>query len=149
MSFAALMFVVALGGPTLTLDEVVRTAEAHQPQLRQARWTVAAAEARADQGFAPLLPQISGTASYRRSTSNFAPQPGQSSVTTRTASNSFNTVNSYNFGLTANQLIYDFGQTTGRWKAAQATAEAQRQNQEVTRQQIVLNARAAFFFEGD
>ncbi|MBI5536778.1 MAG: TolC family protein [Deltaproteobacteria bacterium] len=145
MSVTALMLVMAMGGPALTLEQAVRSAEAHQPQLRQAHFTSEAAEARADQGMAPLLPQVTGSASYRRSTSNFAPQPGQSSVTTRTAANSFNTVNSYNFGITATQLIYDFGQTTGRWRASQASAEAQRANEDALRLQIVLAARSAFF----
>jgi outer membrane protein len=145
MSITALMMVVAMGGPALTLDDAVRNAEAHQPQLRQSRFTAEAAEARADQGMAPLMPQVSGSASYRRSTSNFAPQPGQTSTTTRTAANSFNTVNSYSFGITATQLIYDFGQTTGKWHASQATAEAQRATEEALRLQIVLAARSSFF----
>lgn len=146
MGIPTILLLAALGGPTLTLDEAVRTAEAHQPQLRQARASTDVADARADESLAPLLPQVSGIASYKRSTANFAPSPGSSPTgTTRTASNSFDTQNYFNFGVTATQLIYDFGQTSGRWRSAQAGADAQRQTELAVRLQIVFGTRATFF----
>jgi outer membrane protein len=60
-------------------------------------------------------------------------------------SNSFSTYNYFSFGLSASQLVYDFGQTSGRWRAAQASAEAQRASEQVARHQVVLGARTAFF----
>ncbi len=143
--FPTIALLATLGGPVQTLDDAVRTAEAHQPQIRQAIANAQAAEARVDQGRAPLLPQVSGTAKYSRSTSNFAPQPGASPRGSSGGNNSFDTTNYYNFGVTATQLIYDFGQATGRLEASRAMAEASHQSEEALRQQIVAGTRQAFF----
>ena len=61
----------------LSLDEAVRTALIHQPQLLQAHANTDAARARVDEARAPLLPQVTGSASYQRQTGNFAPRPGR------------------------------------------------------------------------
>ena len=145
MGATALLFVLAMGGPVLTLEEAVQTAETHQPQLRQARASTQLAEARIDTSFAPLLPQVSTSASYRRSTSNFAPQPGSSQRGATPGKNSLDTTDYWSFGITASQLIYDFGQSTGRYHVAQANAEVSRANEEAAHQQVLLNARTSFF----
>lgn len=136
----------ASGKPVLTLAEAERSARERQPQLQQARSLTGAASARADEARAPLLPQVTGSALYERTTGNFAPRPGQlpSSVSTRTTS-SWTTFDYFNFGLTASQLVYDFGQTSGRWRAAQASAGAQRQSEHGTELQVLLTVRSAFF----
>lgn len=145
MTGLALVLIATLGAPTLTLDEALRTAEQNQPQLRQARATVDAADARADASMAPLLPQVTGTGSYSRTTSNYAPQPGASPRASSSNPTSFDTTDYWRFGLNASQVIYDFGQTTGKWRASQATAEVQRANQEVTRRSVFLTTRTSFF----
>ncbi|HEX7621948.1 MAG TPA: TolC family protein, partial [Anaeromyxobacteraceae bacterium] len=50
-----------------------------------------------------------------------------------------------NLGATASQLLWDFGQSTGRWHAAQASAESQRGSERATASQTVLTVRNAFF----
>ena len=134
-------------GRVLGLEEAVKTAEAQQPTARQAAAQTDAARARVMQARAPLLPQVTGTAAYTRQTGNFAPRPGSvpSSVSGSSASNSLTTYNYFNFGVTATQLLYDFGQTTGKWRAAQATAESTAQTERAARLQVVLTARTAFF----
>ena len=119
---------------------------ANQPLLRQAHAQSDAAFARADEARAPLLPQVTGSATYQRATSNFVARPGSvpNTVTSATRSN-FDTFDYWNFGITASQLIYDFGQTPSRWRAAQASAEGQRENERATQLQTLLNARTAFF----
>jgi outer membrane protein len=136
----------ASGKPVLTLAEAERSARERQPQLQQARSLSDAASARADEARAPLLPQVTGSAAYERTTGNFASRPGQlpSSVSTR-ATSSWTTFDYFNFGLTASQLVYDFGQTSGRWRAAQASAGAQRQSEHGTEMQVLLTVRSAFF----
>src|SRR5262249_27428453 len=52
------------------LHDALETARAHQPQLRQAHADTEAAGAVADEARAPLLPQITATASYARATTN-------------------------------------------------------------------------------
>jgi outer membrane protein len=130
----------------LTLADALGTARKSQPQIRQAKASIDAAQARADQAQAPLWPQISGSASYQRSTSNFAPRPGAvpSSVSQSTSS-SFATSDYFNFGLNANQLIWDFNQTTGRWKSAKANAQAQADSGRATLLGVDLGVRSAFF----
>jgi outer membrane protein len=129
----------------LTLDEALRTARERQPQLRQAQANVAAASARSDQAFAPLLPQVSASGSYQRTTANFTPRPGSTPTNLTSGSSSWNTVGFWNFNVTASELVYDFGQTSGRWRAAQAAASAQRNTAEVTLQQVLLTVRATYF----
>jgi outer membrane protein len=130
----------------VTLEEAVRTARERQPQLRQAHAGTEAARARADEARAPLLPQLAGTAQYQRATGNFVPRPGSlpSSLSGRGGTN-WNTFNFWSFGGTLSQLIYDFGQTSGKWRAAQASAEAQRDTELTSLMQAILGARVAFF----
>ena len=53
--------------------------------------------------------------------------------------------NFYSAGAQAQLLLFDFGQTTGRWHAAQVSADAQRDSEKATASQVLLNARTAFF----
>ena len=131
-------------GRVLTLAEAVRNARERQPQLLQTMASTRAADARSDEARSGLLPQLSGTASYSRETANFTPRPGLNAPIGRTSS-SFATVNFWSFGATLSQLIYDFGQTSGRWRAAQASADAQRDSQRSTLNQVTLGVETAFF----
>jgi outer membrane protein len=137
----------ASGKPVLTLAEAERSARERQPQLQQARSLTGAASARADEARAPLLPQVVGSAAYQRSTSNFVARPGTlpGSISGSGRASSWATSDYYNFGLTASQLVYDFGQTGGRWRAAQASAGAQRQSEHGTELQVLLTVRSTFF----
>ncbi len=145
MMLPTIVMIAALGGSVQTLDDAVKTAEEHQPQIRQALATSQAADAAVDVSQSGLLPQVAGTAKYSRSTSNYAPQPGSSPRGTTGSSNSFDTSNYFNFGITATQLLYDFGQTADQWKASKAAAEASHQSEDAIRQQIVANVRVVFF----
>ena len=120
-------------GQVLTLDEAVRLARQNQPQLRQARAGAEAAAARADQARSPLLPQVTGIASYARSSQN---GPGGLSGTSS---------DSVFLSGTVSQLLWDFGQTPNRYRAARAGAEAQRETEQATGLQVVLGVRTAFF----
>jgi len=130
----------------LTLAEAEQSARERQPQLAQARALTSAAYSRADEARAPLLPQVSGSAAYERTTGNFAPRPGTlpSSVSS-VARSSWSTFDYFNFGLTASQLVYDFGATSQRWRSTQASAAAQRDTEQSTAMQVLLTVRAAFF----
>lgn len=131
----------------LTLAEAMRTAKASQPQLRQARAGTEAAQARSEQAFAPLLPQVSATAKYGRGTANSSSgldtQSGQPFQTE--SSSEFTTYDSFNFGINANQLIYDFGQTAGRSDASEAHVAVQAANERTAFLQVALNVRTSYF----
>ncbi len=131
---------------TLGLAEAVQAARDHQPQIVQARAQTAAARARADIARAPLLPQLTGTASYQRTTANFVARPG--SVPSQFLSmmgTSGDTFNFWNFGLTLSQYIWDFGQTTGRFRAAKQTAAAQGATERQIELAVLMTARTAYF----
>ncbi|MBI3804237.1 MAG: TolC family protein [Nitrospirae bacterium] len=130
---------------TLSLGEALQTARTNQPQLRQARAGTEAARARADEARAPLLPQVSANANYQRATANRVIRPGATTFSTINPLSRFDTFDFYSFGLGASQLVYDFGQTTGRWKAAKAIAQAQAETERATLLEIDLNLRIAYF----
>ena len=137
-----LLLAQAASGRVLTLGEAERTAMERQPQLRIARAGTQAAEGRVDQARSGLLPQLSATARYQRSTANLIPNPG---VTGRSAGTSFDNFNFFNNNVTLSQLLFDFGQTSGRWRASQASAQATADQERLTGQQVLLLVRSAFF----
>ncbi len=124
----------------LTLEEAVRTAAQVQPQIRQARAGSEAAAARADEARAPLLPQLAGSAAYERATSNGAPSGLRSAP-----HGSWDTSGTWSFGARLSQLVWDFGQGTGRYRAAQASASAQRETERAAGLQVLLVVRTAYF----
>ncbi len=120
----------------LTLADALRLARENQPQLRQARAGTLAAAARAAEARAPLLPQVGASAAYTRSTTNVrSGYPALSAPRDETLS----------LGASASQLLWDFGQTSGRWSAARAGAEAQRWSERAALLQAIQGARSAFF----
>jgi outer membrane protein len=131
----------------LSLAQATQTALANQPLLRQAQAQSSAAEARADIARAPLFPQVNANATYQRATANFAARPGAlpSQLPTTGQTQSFNTYDFWNFGISASQVIFDFGQARGRWHAAESTAEGQRETARAARLTTVLNVRTAYF----
>lgn len=130
----------------LTLAEATQTALTSQPLLRQAQAQSSAAEARADIARAPLFPQVNANATYQRATANFVARRGALPTQTTTgAAPNFNTFDFWTFGITASQVIYDFGQARGRWHAAEANAEGQRESARAARLSTVLNVRTAYF----
>src|SRR2546423_356451 len=100
----------------LTLEEALRIARERQPQIRQARYLTEAAYARADQARSGLLPQVSATAGYKKTTVRPGSVPDATSTDGTGSSRGF--FNSFNGSLSVDQLIWDFGQTYGRYKAA-------------------------------
>jgi outer membrane protein len=138
----------------LTLAEAERVALDHQPQLRVARAQTESAEAQAEQTGAPLLPQVTATAQYQRTTGNFVPRPGylpttgpiQGSGASVGSTISLNPAfDVWNFGINATQLIYDFGQTYGRYRASAATADSLRATERSTRLQVIAGVRRSYF----
>lgn len=130
-------------GPVLPLAQALRTALDRHPSLRQAEANARAADARVDVAFAPLLPQVTATASYSRSTANPVPRAGQVNLPPRDPS--FDTYGFWNFGINASYLVYDFGQTRGRLKSAEASAEVTKLSQRAQRLNVALNVRNTYF----
>jgi len=131
----------------MTLDEAIQTARTHQPQLRQAHASTDAARAIADESRAPLLPQVSATAGYERGTANFIARPGSPATSAATAgrSSSATTYDFFSSGITVSQLLFDFGQTSERWRSGQASARATAELEISAVRQLDLTVRATFF----
>jgi outer membrane protein len=127
----------------VTLAEVETFALDRQPQVLLARAATRVAEAQVEQARSPFLPQVTGTASYTRKTNNFPPSsfPG---ATDRGWSLS-SSIDSFNFGVSGTQLIYDFGQVYQRYRAARSTVEAQQLAERTTRLQILSTVRRTYF----
>ncbi|MEO8213969.1 MAG: TolC family protein [Myxococcales bacterium] len=131
---------------TLTLARALETAAAHQPSIQQARASTEAAAARIDQAAAVGLPQLTGTGTYQRTTGNFSPRPGATSAAVQMAPPwTTGTYNYFNFGATASQLIYDFGQTPERRRAAASTRDAAAAAERTAAFTVKLQVQQAFF----
>jgi outer membrane protein len=132
----------------LTLEEAVKTAQDHQPSIRAAVANERQGWAVADEARAGLLPQVTLNGTYQRTTSNFAPTPGVT-VNPMAGMNapppSTTTFGYWNLSAQVTQLIWDFGQTLGKWDAAKATAKSNEAATNAQRLLVILNVRTAFF----
>ena len=132
----------------MTLAQVERLALEQQPQVLVARAATSIAQAQAEQTRSPLLPQVIASGAYTRETGNYAPRPGAIPTTASLGGGGSLFSQSYDywqFGLSATQLIYDFGQTSEKLRSANLTVDAQRASEQVARLGVLLNVRKAYF----
>jgi outer membrane protein len=133
----------------LTLDQAVQVAARNQPQLLQAHANTDVAYARAGEARAPLMPQVNGTASYTRSTSNQT--PGAAAVAGfgggggAAPSESWNTLNQWKFGITASQTLWDASGQFARWRQNVTAAEGVEATERATKLSVTLTVRTSFF----
>lgn len=139
-------------GREVTLDQALQLARANHPQLQAARAQTEASAARILEARAPLLPQVTGSASYLRSegsvsaTSAAGSTPaGTTTTTATTVSSGIQGRNLYSVGVGASELIYDFGQTTGRWNVAKAAFRSQEESERNFAVQVGFNLRSAYY----
>ncbi len=131
----------------VTLDEALKTAREHQPQLRQAHAVSDAAGARTGQALSPLLPQVTASAGYLRTTANSISRPGSATTQSFCTQNcsEWNTFNSFSDSIGVSQLIWDFGATHSRYRAAQANAEAAQGTEQSTLLGVEFTVRQTYF----
>jgi outer membrane protein len=93
------------------------------------------------------MPQLSGIASYIRTTSNFVFRPGNNVnlFMGPPPPPSNQTFNFYNFGITLNQQLYDFGLSIETFRASKELEHAQAANEQTVLLSIDYNVRNAFF----
>jgi outer membrane protein len=77
--------------PLLTLDEAIRIATRHHPNLEATRAQLEAARARLAQARAGFLPGLNGSFQYNPQTANFAPTPGFQRAISRPSSTGIDT----------------------------------------------------------
>jgi outer membrane protein len=131
----------------LTLAQAERSALEQQPQVLVARAATSIAQAQAEQARSPLLPQVTANAAYNRQTGNFVPRPGATpqSATPPPGWSLSTSYDFWNFGVSATQLLYDFGQTIEKYRAAEASVEAQQVAERTARLTVVFGVRKAYF----
>jgi outer membrane protein len=147
---AATALLLVVSARTVTLEEAERAAEANQPQVRIARANAAAGQARTEQARAPVLPQVKAEALYERTTGNRAQKPGRlapsgNGVVPNGPRNTFDLYNWWDFQVSGSLVLWDFGQTLNRWRAAEVRAEALGLTERAIRLQAIVAVRAAFF----
>lgn len=118
---------------SLTLDEAVATAVKNHPQIVEAKENLLGAEARTGQAYANYYPQISFAADWSK---------GRTFLTAQESIKQTE-VNTEAFYL--KQTIYDFGRTSGAVDTARANREATDKVLTVTRQDLVLRVKSAFY----
>jgi outer membrane protein len=131
----------ALGARTVTLGEAERSAAAQRPDIRLADANLAAGVARDEQTRAPLLPQVKVESLYERTTGNRPQKPGRPT----NYPNDWQTYNWFDSQVSATQMIWDFGQTPNRWRAARARAVALGDSARATRLEAIAEVRTAYF----
>ncbi|RYZ35274.1 MAG: TolC family protein, partial [Myxococcaceae bacterium] len=129
-------------GRVISLAEAEAAAREHQPTLRSAQAGTDAARARVDQSFSSFLPQVSANANYTLGTSNRAVIQNVPGSDTAVVSNS---TRRFSGGISANQLIYDFGRTSGRYNISKENAGAQEESRQQVLQDVLRNVRTAYF----
>ncbi|MDB4974078.1 MAG: outer rane efflux protein [Myxococcaceae bacterium] len=159
------------GGKLLTLAAALEKGRANNPTLRGQVAQGQAIDAQQDKALSALLPTLTGNASYARTTSNFVQRPGYSggggnSATTdlvitnadgtatlatatskpRAQSTNYNPAlfNTFNFGLTANVLLYDFNTTIDRYRSAKETTKGYEERTRAAALTVDFNVRDSF-----
>lgn len=117
----------------LNLDEAVAIAVRNHPRATEALANQAGAEARIGQAQSAYYPQISLDADWSKGRTYFSPLNGIRSTEAYTAV------------ATLRQTIYDFGRTGGAVESQRGGLDAARQAVALTRQDIALRARSAFY----
>lgn len=141
-----LLSTAAFAEDGLSLDAALAKAMEQVPALKAARSQELAAQARARESFAPLLPQVSLGLQYSRSTANFVARPG--AVPNSLAGGSNLSLDSFDFftgNVTAQMLVWDFFATWNRHQAAKRSAEGQAAQTKSLELTTALNVRTAYF----
>jgi outer membrane protein len=125
----------------LSLDEAIAIALVTQPQIRARLEDYAAAQFRVNQALSPLLPQISGFSTAQRSQS--AEQTLETAAGQRVGVSVLRS--NVEVGISASQLIFDFGKTWAATDAARAGATAVREQAEIQKDLTVLAVKEAYF----
>jgi outer membrane protein len=149
LAFAVLPLLGALSARAdpkiLTLEQALQLAREHQPDILSAKAKTAVAESKADQQFSSLLPQVSGSAAYSRTTANRAAQPGLTDLNATKSGGTWDTASFWNLGISASQLVWDFNATRGHYLASKLAAGATKDSEAAKVSDALLSVRTAFF----
>jgi outer membrane protein len=132
----------------LSLNRAIDIALRENPTVKQSRENVASARYNIGVARAGYLPQLNFVANYYygNAFSSTSRRPLTAATGGNLSSVSTNlTTNYYFYQFQANQLLYDFGKTPGLINQSRAAFGESQQDYAGTRQQVVLDARTAYF----
>ena len=152
MRIAGVLLVLVVGASRMARADVLTLREAEQraatahPTVALERWGAAAADARVIEARAALLPQVALSANYHFATANRTIRIGTSAALAalRPPPNA-SPWDYLTAGLTATQLLTDFGQSTEAWRATRLLADSAALDARAARQAVLLDVRLAFF----
>jgi outer membrane protein TolC len=121
-------------GTVLTLPRALNVALRFHPSVVEARQALVIANAQLAEAKAGRQPNFGANAGYRRATSNAQGKP--------TGGTSHN---SYNAGLTADILLFDFGKTPALIREALARQLAAEDDLRAAQNDVIFNVRSAFY----
>lgn len=130
---------------TLTLDRALEITRTNLPALRQARAQADQASGLYDEARAGWYPTVSVVLAYKRTTGNISASPGLTPAGEVLPAASLNSYNYFTNGISASQLLWDFGQTSNKVASSAETARAQVETVRTALLQAELAVRAAFF----
>ncbi|HVU52914.1 MAG TPA: TolC family protein, partial [Polyangia bacterium] len=122
-----------------------------------------AANGRVGEARSGYLPQVTGTATYERTTANYVFRPGVNIAPSNTMAGMGmrgmttgttltvppvswgKTYDFWSFGVTGSQLIYDFNTTINKMRSAAESRDAAESSERVTVSQALLGVRRAYF----
>ncbi len=133
LALSTLIAVRSYAAQSLTLEEAIATSLRNHPLVVEAKENLLGAEARTGQALAGYYPQISLSADWIRGQMYFPAQENIKISETNTAS------------LFLKQTIYDFGRSSGAVETARGNREAADNTLTVTRQDLTLRVRVAFY----
>ncbi|HEX5659866.1 MAG TPA: TolC family protein [Polyangiales bacterium] len=142
----------------VTLAEAIQTARTNAPAVHVAQAQAQVADATRLRSESSLLPSLTGTANYLRTQANLIPRPGSTNIPRATTADGMQATspmlnadhnnkfyNSFQFGLTASMLLYDFQGSINRFRSAKEAREAARDRAKAAELTSDLNVRTAFF----
>jgi outer membrane protein TolC len=118
----------------LTLESYIALAKKQNPQMRISNAAVQSSVANQRSALSKLLPHVDANA-----------QAGYSQAQTQTQIPGSSTGGDYSAGISANQLIFDFGKSWLSNSASSKYVDAARYDEQDAQQTVELNATAAYF----
>ena len=115
----------------LTIDQAIALAVSNSPAIAQARADLAVADAQLREARAVFLPQLDGSAGYRRSKANHSPSP--------------ESADSFSAGLSLGLDLLSFGRNEAALRKARAQREASDAQLRSVFNTVAYNARIAYF----
>lgn len=141
LAWAAISVSAYSDSTSISLDAYLKLALEHHPQTRIAAAQEASSRATLRSARSGLLPQIGLSAQASRSES----EGGHGISVADSIPSTRDATDQYSFGISGSQRIYDFGRTGSQIRQAAHTLTATRESARSLRQDVLLNAKTAYF----